>query len=207
MHPTEPTVAPGEVPTHDGLKPFLEISSARHRHLCPRQVLGVRIGLAGAAALGTDIPRKDKRLLVIVETDGCFVSGVEVTAGVGVHRRTLRVVDYGKIAATFVEVASGRALRVAPRAGIREAALAYAPASETRRYYGMLHGYQAMPDGELLAIQEVRLTPSIETLVSRAGVRAACDRCGEEIINEREVSSGGQTLCRSCVGDSYYRLP
>ena len=33
---------------------LLEKSSQHHSHLCPRQILGVRIGLAGMAALGLE---------------------------------------------------------------------------------------------------------------------------------------------------------
>src|SRR5512140_2185179 len=97
------------------LQPLLSELSARHAHLCPRQILGLRIGLAGAARLGLALPRTDKMLLVIAESDGCFADGLEVAAGVSVGHRTLRVEDYGKIAATFANVSSGDAVRLAPR--------------------------------------------------------------------------------------------
>ncbi|NOX62821.1 MAG: formylmethanofuran dehydrogenase [Chloroflexi bacterium] len=187
------------------LQALLEASASRHSHLCPRQVLGVRIGLAGAAALGLETHRRDKRLLVILETDGCFADGVGVATGCTVGRRTLRVEDYGKIAATFVDVKTGRAVRVAPRLDVRQRARAYAP-EERRRYFAQLKAYQIMPDDELLMVQEVELNPSIETIVSRPVIRTNCDRCGEEIINEREVRADGQILCRSCAGASYYRI-
>ncbi len=187
------------------LQSILELSSARHSHLCPRQVLGARIGLAGAAALGLDIPRDDKRLLVIVETDGCFADGVEVATGCTVGHRTLRVEDLGKIAATFVDVKSGRAVRVAPQLDIRERAYAYAP-DEPRHYFAQLAAYQIMPARELLTLEPVELVPPVEAIVSRPVVRTACDRCGEEIINEREVIRSGSTLCRSCAGAGYYRV-
>lgn len=187
------------------LQSILELSSARHSHLCPRQVLGARIGLAGAAALGLDIPRDDKRLLVIVETDGCFADGVEVATGCTVGHRTLRVEDLGKIAATFVDVKSGRAVRVAPQLDVRERAYAYAP-DEPRHYFAQLAAYQIMPARELLTLQPVELVPPVEAIVSRPVVRTACDRCGEEIINEREVIRSGSTLCRSCAGAGYYRV-
>ncbi|MCX7853385.1 MAG: FmdE family protein [Caldilineales bacterium] len=186
------------------LRTLLELSSARHSHLCPRQVLGVRIGLAGAAALGLEAPRRDKRLLVIVETDGCFVSGIEVATGAAVHHRTLRIEDYGKVAATFVDVETGQAVRVTPRLDVREKARLYAPA-EKRRYFAQLKAYQIMPDEELLALYEVTLNTPVGTLVSRPGVRVNCTLCGEEIINEREVWQDGQCLCRTCAGASYYR--
>jgi formylmethanofuran dehydrogenase subunit E len=193
-------------PDQARLERLLQQSSANHSHLCPRQVLGVRIGLAGAAALGLDVPRRDKRLLVIVETDGCFVDGVEAATGVSVGHRTLRVVDYGKIAATFVNVQTEEAVRVAPQLDVRQTAYAYAP-EERRHYFAQLAGYQVMPDAELLTVRPVQLATPAGDIVSRAGVRANCQQCGEEIINEREVVAGGRLLCRSCAGAGYYHEP
>lgn len=187
------------------LKKALELASARHKHLCPRQVLGARCAIAAAAMLELEAPRKDKRLLVIVETDGCFADGVEAAAGVSVGGRTLRVEDYGKIAATFVDVKTERALRVAPRVDVRERAREYAP-EQKRRYFAMLHGYQRMPDEELLSFEWVVLATPVAAIVSRAGARAVCVKCSEEIINEREVVREGVTLCRSCAGGGYYSL-
>lgn len=187
------------------LQRALEAAAARHKHLCPRQVLGARCAIAGAAALRLDVPRADKRLLAIVETDGCFVDGVEAVAGVSVGRRTLRVEDYGKIAATFVDVKSGRALRVAPQVDVRERARDYAP-EQKRRYFAMLHGYQRMPDAELLTFEWVELAKPVAAIVSRAGARAKCDACDEEIINEREVAVAGRMLCRACAGGGYYAV-
>lgn len=187
------------------IQELLNLSSSRHRHLCPRQVLGVRIGLAGAAALGLDTPRTDKRLLTIVETDGCFADGVEVTTGCSMGHRTLRLEDFGKIAATFIDVKSGESVRVAPRPDVRERAYAYAP-HEQRHYFAQLIAYQIMPEDELISVQRVVLLCRIEEIVSRPGVRVNCDLCGEEIINERELQVAGQLLCQSCAGMSYYQL-
>jgi len=187
------------------LQAILQVSSARHKHLCPRQVLGARIALAGAAVLGLELPRADKRLLVIVETDGCFADGVEVATGCTVGHRTFRVEDYGKIAATLIDVKHNHAVRLAPQLDIRERAHSYAP-GETRHYFAQLHGYQLMPTAELLTIQVVTLATPVEVLVSRPGVRVNCTQCGEEIINERERCVAGQLLCRSCAGNSYYQI-
>lgn len=187
------------------LNALLAEAGARHSHLCPRQVLGVRMGLAGASCLGLDVPRKDKRLLVIAETDGCFVDGLEVAAGVTPGHRTLRIEDYGKVAATFVDTHTGEALRLAPRLDVRQHALDYAP-GETRHYFAQLAGYQVMPEGELFSTAPVVLAPTIAELVSRPGVRTNCAACGEEIINEREVVLHGVPYCRSCAGRSYYQL-
>ena len=185
------------------LHTILDASAARHTHLCPRQVLGARIGFAGAAALGLEIPRRDKNLLVILETDGCFADGIEAATGCTVGHRTLRIEDYGKIAATFVDTQTEQALRLAPRLDVRQRDFAYAPL-ETRRYFAQLQAYQAMPDDELLTIQTVFLNASIKDIVSRAGVRVNCENCCEEIINEREVILNGQVLCRACAIGGYY---
>jgi formylmethanofuran dehydrogenase subunit E len=190
--------------TEFSLQHVLEQSAARHSHLCPRQVLGARIGLAGAAALNFDVPRTDKRLLIIIETDGCFADGVEAATGCTIGHRTLRVEDYGKIAATFVDVKTGQAVRVAPRLDVRERAYTCV-SEEPRHYFAQLKAYQMLPDHELLSIQPVQLSIPIEAIVSRAGVRVNCEICGEEIINEREVEHAGMRLCRSCAGQGYYQ--
>ena len=186
------------------ISPLLEKSMQDHDHLCPRQILGVRIGLAGMKALGFDEPPTKKRLLVITETDGCFVDGLIAATDCTVGHRTLRVEDYGKVAATFVDVKTGRTVRVAPALDVRERAYAYAP-SEPRHYFAQMQAYQVMPDEEMFAIQEVVLNASVQEIVSRPGVRVNCDVCGEEIMNEREVKQEGLTLCRACAHGGYYQ--
>ena len=188
---------------HD-LRPLLSELRVRHDHLCPRQVLGVRLGLAGPGLLGFAAPRSDKAFLVIAETDGCFADGLEVAAGVSVGHRTLRVADYGKIAATFVNAKTGAAIRLAPRLDVRHTAYAYAR-GESRRYQAQLLGYQHMPDEELFSVCDVSLNNPVAQLVGRPGVRTCCAGCGEEIINQREVIWGGRPFCRACLGEGYYQ--
>jgi len=182
---------------------LLEQSSLRHSHLCPRQVLGVRMALTGARWLGMNLPRTDKEMLVISETDGCFLDGLEVATGLTPGHRTLRIEDYGKIAATFVVVKTGEALRLAPRLGVRQAASLYAP-GEMRHYFAQLQGYQVMPEDELFTASVVTLTTSAAEIISQAGLRTDCAQCGEEIINEREVIIAGKAYCQACCGRAYY---
>ena len=182
---------------------LLKQSSARHDHLCPRQVLGVRIGLAGMATLGLMSPINKSTGMVILESDGCFADGIEVATGATIGHRTLHVNDFGKMAATFADVRTERAIRISPALDVRERAALYAP-DEPRHYFVQLHGYQVMPDEELLRIQEVELHPTLEELISKPLVRVNCDYCGEEIINEREVIVRGLTLCRTCARDGGY---
>ncbi|MEK6222847.1 MAG: FmdE family protein, partial [Chloroflexota bacterium] len=183
---------------------ILKASAENHHHLCPRQVLGARIGLAGISFLGTKIFSRDKRLIVFVETDGCFISGLQAAAGVSVNRRTLRIMDYGKIAATFVDVKAEQAVRIAPQKNIRSMAAEHAQ-PESKRYFAMLEGYQRMPEDELLSIQSVKLTINLKDWISRPGVKQICADCGEEIINEREVIIKNESYCIACAHGAYYK--
>jgi formylmethanofuran dehydrogenase subunit E len=186
------------------LAKLLALSAARHDHLCPRQVLGVRMGLAALNLLGLDSPLNKESGLVILETDGCFADGVQVATGATIGHRTLRVNDIGKIAATFVDVRSGRSIRLCPSASARVGAFQYA-LGETDRYVAQLKGYQLMPTEELFRVQEVSLVPSLKAILSTPDARVVCDVCGEEIINEREVALRGSILCRTCADGGYYK--
>lgn len=188
------------------LTELLDASAALHKHLCPRQVLGVRMGLYAGELLNLELPQTAKRLLTIVETDGCATDGIAVATNCWVGRRTLRVEDYGKVAATFVDTHTGRAVRIAPRPEARLRSHTYAPEAR-HAWEANLLGYQRMPAAELLNAHIVQLRAPLEQLLSRAGQKALCEVCGEEIMNEREVLSAGQTLCRACAGESYYLLP
>lgn len=185
------------------LNELLAQSSAMHRHLCPRQVLGVRMGIFAARLLDVPAPQEDKRILAIVETDGCFSDGLSVALNCWVGRRTLRVQDYGKVAATVIDSQTERAIRFAIHPDARTTARDYAD-NARNKWEAMLQGYQAMPAEQLLTWQEVRLAVPVRVLISRPGMRVTCEECGEEILNERQVNQAGRTLCRSCAGDAYY---
>jgi len=186
------------------LQLLFDETSRHHDHLCPRQILGVRLGLAGLHALQLEPNRDSKRLLIISETDGCFVDGVIAATGCTVGHRTLRVEDYGKAAATFVDTQTGQAMRIAPRRDLRERACAFVP-TEPRHYFAQMQAYQVMPAVEMFTVQPVILNTPIEQIVSRPGMRVICDVCAEEVMNEREIHQNGLTLCLTCAQAGYYR--
>jgi formylmethanofuran dehydrogenase subunit E len=186
------------------LKPFLDLASRDHKHLCPRQILGVRIGLKGMAVLGFEVSLRHKHLLVISETDGCFIDGIIAVTKCTVGHRTLRIEDYGKIAATFINTKTNFAIRIAPALDVREKANIYAP-EENRHYFAQMQAYQSMPDDELMNVQEIELNINIQEIISHSGKRVNCERCGEEIINEREVIFEGKVYCKSCAQSRYYQ--
>jgi formylmethanofuran dehydrogenase subunit E len=184
---------------------LLDKSVREHSHLCPRQILGVRLGLAGMKSLGFDSPPDKKQLLVIPETDGCFVDGLSAATNCTVGHRTLRVEDYGKVAAVFVDVKTSRSIRAAPVLDIRQRAYFFV-SDEPNHYAAQMQAYQTMPDEEMFACVEVRLAKSIESILSRPGMRVNCSACGEEIMNEREVHRNGTILCTSCAHGGYYHV-
>jgi formylmethanofuran dehydrogenase subunit E len=185
------------------IQSLFDKSARNHSHLCPRQILGVRLGLAGMKALSFDAPPDKKRLLLITETDGCFADGLSAATDCAIGHRTLRVEDYGKVAAVFIDVKTERAVRVAPALDIRQRAYAYTP-DEPNRYFAQMQAYKIMPDEEMFTVTEAQLATSIKAIVSRPGMRVACDMCGEEVMNEREVRQNGMTLCQPCARGGYY---
>lgn len=185
------------------LDELLDKSAALHSHLCPRQVLGARIGLYAGALLRLELPQEDKRLYTFVETDGCFADGVSVATGCWLGRRTLRLVDYGKVAATFADSKTGRAIRIAPAPDVRARAAALLPDARSR-WHAQLEAYQRLPDEVMFRWQPVELSEPLDVIISRPGVRVCCAVCGEEILNEREVLVDGVALCPSCSGHAYY---
>jgi formylmethanofuran dehydrogenase subunit E len=187
------------------LQILLDQTTALHNHLCPRQVLGVRMGLYAAELFALKLPQTDKRLYAFVETDGCFADGVAVASGCWLGHRTMRLMDYGKVAVTFVDTQTDRAIRIWPHPAARQQAACSVPNAQSR-WHAQLEAYQTMPSAELLCAAEVHLSVFMQSLISRPGVRQTCEMCGEEILNERETIVNGQILCRSCADGGYYKI-
>lgn len=185
------------------LEPFFAQLSALHKHLCPRQVLGVRMGMHAAGLFTLKLPQSNKRLLTFVETDGCFSDGISVATGCTMGHRTMRLVDHGKIAATFVDTHTAKALRCSASPDARVNAAACVPDARSR-WHTQLAAYQRMSNEKLFQVQEVTLSFDVNAIVGKPGSRTACSVCGEEIINQREVVINRQPACRSCAGEKYW---
>ena len=162
--------------------------------------------MAGCRALGIDEPRGSKRLLVYVEIDRCAADAIGSVTGCRLGKRTLKHVDYGKLAATFVDMVSGRAVRVIALEEARERAPAYAPHVADDRHAVQSVAYRVMPDEELLAVHEVRLTVPEEDRPGPPVSRVRCAVCGEGVNDRREIRDNGRVLCRACAGGAYYEL-
>jgi formylmethanofuran dehydrogenase subunit E len=137
-----------------------------------------------------------------METDGCALDGVSVATGCEVGRRSMRVLDFGLIAATFVDTQNGQAVRIRPASHVRQAVSRYAGDAQDA-WHAYLEAYQVMPSEELLEAQPVRLLVSLALILSHEDAKASCEACGEEIFNQREVLVGGRVLCKACAGEAY----
>ena len=189
------------------LDDYLREAEIAHGHLCAGQVLGVRMAMLGLKKLGIDDPRgKDrKRLVTYVEIDRCATDAIAVVTGCRLGKRALKFRDWGKMAATFVDLATGRAFRVAARESSKDLARTLHPEIDGKNRQQMV-AYREMSDEDLFDVQQVEVAVGPEELPGYKGERVVCDLCGEGINFRREVVRDGKTLCRACAGEPYYRI-
>ena len=191
------------------MKPFhllLTESAEAHGHLCPGQVVGVRMAMLGCRLIGLDDPTRReqiKKLIVYVEMDRCTADAVAHVTGVKLGRRSLKFVDYGIMAATFLNLDSGRAFRVLSTEEARDLACAYAP-EVGEKYARQLKAYRRMPDSVLFRVQTVRVKLAQCDLPGPTRYKAVCSRCGQVIRDRRERELDGATVCRPCSEDCYF---
>lgn len=187
------------------LDEYLLDAEQAHGHLCAGQVLGVRLAMLGLQKLGIDDPHgKDrKRLVTFVEIDRCATDAIGVVTGCRLGKRALKFRDWGKMAATFVDVSSGKAVRVAARESSKARARQLYPEIENKNQQQM-RAYREMPDEELFATEWVKVSLPPEEFPGFKGERIVCDECGEGINFRREVHRDGKIYCRACAGEKYY---
>ncbi len=187
------------------MQEYLEDAAVAHGHLCAGQVLGVRMAMLGLQKLGLEDPQgKDrKRIVTFVEIDRCATDAVMVVTGCRLGKRALKFRDWGKMAATFVNVETGKAVRVAAKESSKVLAKSMHPEIADKNQQQML-AYREMPDEQLFQTQWVHVELPPEEFPGYKGDRVTCEHCGEGINFCREVKHGGKTLCRSCSGERYY---
>jgi formylmethanofuran dehydrogenase subunit E len=189
------------------LDEYLRDAEQAHGHLCAGQVLGVRMAMLGLAKLGIEDPRgKDrKRLVTFVEIDRCATDAIGVVTGCRLGKRALKFRDWGKMAATFVDLSTGKAIRIAAKESSKRLAREMHPEIESKNQQQML-AYREMPEGDLFAMQWVKVELPPEEFPGYKGERIVCAECGEGINFRREVERDGRVLCRACAGDRYYEI-
>jgi formylmethanofuran dehydrogenase subunit E len=188
------------------LEELLQRAEESHGHMCAGQVLGVRMAMLGCHLVGVEDPRgvDQKKLIVYVEIDRCAADAVNTVTGCRLGKRTLKFVDYGKLAATFLNVKTGEAVRIVALESSRDAANDAFPEIENK-YARQLQAYKALPDEQLFKVERVRVTLRPQDQPGRPVSRVSCNICGEGINDHREVTLDGRTLCRACAGEAYYQ--
>jgi formylmethanofuran dehydrogenase subunit E len=189
------------------LSDYLRDAEQAHGHLCAGQVLGVRMAMLGLQKLGIDDPQNNKedrkRLVTFVEIDRCATDAVAVVTGCRLGKRALKFRDFGKMAATFVDVQTGRAIRIAAKESSKALARTMHPELESKNQQEML-AYREMAEDDLFITKWVKVELPPEEFPGYKGERIVCDLCGEGINFRREVRRTGKVLCRSCAGERYY---
>jgi formylmethanofuran dehydrogenase subunit E len=187
------------------LDAYLREAEQAHGHLCAGQVLGVRMAMLGLEKLGIEDPRgKDrKRLVTIVEIDRCATDAIGVVTGCRLGKRALKFRDWGKMAATFVDLSTGKAIRIAAKESSKRLAREMHPEIESKNQQQML-AYREMPEDDLFTKQWVKVELPAEEFPGYKGERIVCAECGEGISFRREVQRDGRVLCRACAGEKYY---
>lgn len=190
--------------TFEGL---LDESVKIHGHLCPGQVLGVKMSMLGLRNIGIDEPKgKDRKsLIVFVEMDRCATDAVQSVTGCSLGHRTMKFMDYGKMAATFMNLKTGKAVRVVAKEDAREKAKKYFP-EIADKYKAQLEAYKVMSDKELFEVMNVRVSIKPEDMPGRPLKRVSCDICGEYVQDMREIHKSGKVLCRPCAEGGYYKV-
>ena len=185
---------------------LLEESARIHGHLCPGQVLGVKMSILGLREIGIKDPKgKDrKRIIVFVEMDRCATDAVQSVTGCSLGHRTMKFMDYGKMAATFLNLKTGKAVRVIAKEEARQKAKEYFPEIKNK-YEAQLEAYKIMTDKELFDVMDVKIELKPEDMPGRPLGRVRCDVCAEYIQDMREVHKGEKVLCRVCAGGGYYK--
>jgi formylmethanofuran dehydrogenase subunit E len=187
------------------LSEYEVLAAQAHGHLCAGQILGLRLALHGVQLLGLDDPAgKDrKRLVTFVEIDRCATDAITVVTGCRLGKRALKFRDFGKVAATFCDLAENRAVRVAALDSSKQRARELYP-EITDRNQQQMRAYRELPDSDLFQHRWVRVAVGPEDLPGFKAERVHCQECGETVNFRREVSQDGRTLCRSCAGERYY---
>jgi formylmethanofuran dehydrogenase subunit E len=176
-----------------------------HGHLCAGQVLGVRMSMLGLREIGIYDPKgKDrKNLIIFVEMDRCAIDAVQSVTGCSLGHRTMKFMDYGKMAATYLNMKTSRAVRVLAREDARDKAKAYCP-QISNKYAAQTEAYKVLSDEELFDVMNVSVTLRPEDMPGKPLRRVACEACGEHVQDAREQYRDGRILCKPCADAGYY---
>jgi formylmethanofuran dehydrogenase subunit E len=192
----------------DSFEDLLSASVENHGHLCPGQVVGVRMAMLGCRLIGLDNPRQDdqiKKLIVYVEMDRCTGDAVAFVTGAKLGRRSLKYVDYGIMAATFLNLETNQAYRIISTEESRDLANKYAPEFNDKTTQ-QIEAYKRMPESILFRIQKVHVPLSEFDLPGPTRKKVTCAGCGQVVRDNKEVQIDGKPYCRPCANGAYFKV-
>lgn len=185
-----------------------------HGHACVGLVLGSRIAVAGKRRLGIKDSSKTRDLVVFVEIDRCMADAVQAITHCSLGKRSLKYVDYGKFAATFVDTSENKAVRISVKEKARSWARQYGEKQglikkgelldRKKEMDVMIEAYMKIPEKELLDIRQVNVNIPKWDLPGLPQRKVMCTVCGERIFDGREKIKDGRILCRPCAEEAYY---
>ena len=178
-----------------------------HGHMCAGQLLGARMALLGCRLVGVEDPRgaDRKKLIAWVEIDRCMADAVGAATGVRLGKRTLKYVDYGKVAATFLNTELNKAVRIVALESSRSLADERFPEVPNKRDR-QFRAYSEAADDELFKIESVALALGEMDAPGSPRSRVICSICGEGVNDGREViQADGSAVCRGCEHGTYYQ--
>jgi formylmethanofuran dehydrogenase subunit E len=185
---------------------LLQESAEAHGHLCPGQVVGVRMAMEGCRRIGLDNPRERsqiKKLIVYVEMDRCAADAISQVTGARLGRRSLKFVDHGIMAATFVNLETGKAVRIVSKESARTLAASKTPQIRDR-HRQQLEAYKTMACEDLFHIQAVKVDVDACDMPGPTKFKAVCQKCGQVVRDKREVMKNNRILCRPCALGTYF---
>ncbi|OPY72652.1 MAG: FmdE, Molybdenum formylmethanofuran dehydrogenase operon [Syntrophorhabdus sp. PtaU1.Bin058] len=184
------------------LETCLEEAKAFHGDLCAGIMLGTRMSILGLKSIGIDDPKgKDRKsIIVFAETDRCVTDAILVTTGCHPGKRTMKIFDYGKMAATFVNVKTGKAVRVFLKNRDGDKKMTREEIEKSPHSDAFVMG----PAEELFNVVEVSVDLKPEDLPGKPLQIVTCSVCGERIMDKREVYRDGNILCKPCAEGRYY---
>lgn len=186
----------------------LKGSAKEHGHLCPGQVVGVRMALLGLDLIGLENPKETrdiKKIIVYVEIDRCATDAISYVTGVKLGRRSLKFKDYGIMAATFINLETNQAYRILSTESSRNLANKYAPHIKNPREQ-QLEAYKVMPLSEMFEVQKVEVDIKGSDMPGPAGFKTECENCGIIVRDAKEVTINKKKLCHSCADMAYYQI-
>lgn len=184
---------------------LLDESTKIHGHICAGQVIGVRMSMLALSLIGIHDPKGNdrKKLYVIVEIDRCATDAIQSVTGCSLGKRSMKWLDYGIMAASFVNLDSGAAVRITALEEARELSKNYC-SEIIDKYARQLSAYKIMPDHELFRVEHISLQIPQEDLPGRPLRRVQCSRCSDWVQDKRDVTVTDQILCRNCLNGRYY---